>query len=259
MKKLTHTGVDLAYDESGSGDARPMVFIHGWGCDHSYFAPQLELFRTLRHTVTVDLRGHGASDAPYQVYTVRGLADDLAWQCRELGLADPILVGHSMGGQVALECAACYPDRVGAVVLIDSVLFPPVLLRDQARALVGALEGPEYLSVLPGITDMFFLPSDAPDLKAKYTRSLMATPQHVLVSSLLGHIPDYDATDAASGCRCPIAYIGSEAPFADLVRFRELCPSIKTGQTIGSGHFSPLMVPEQINTMLQGFERAYVT
>jgi hypothetical protein len=43
-----------------------------------------------------------------------------------------------------------------------------------------------------------------------------------------------------------------------LARFKQLCPQLKVAQTLGSGHFSPLIVPEQINTMPQGFEHAYL-
>jgi hypothetical protein len=45
---------------------------------------------------------------------------------------------------------------------------------------------------------------------------------------------------------------------ANLSKFREFCPHLKVGQTFGSGHFSTLLVPEQVNAMIQGFERAYV-
>jgi hypothetical protein len=67
-----------------------------------YFAPQQKFFGTTRRTVAVDLRCHGASDAPRQEYTVADFADDLAWQCRLLELKKPIVVGRSMGGTAML-------------------------------------------------------------------------------------------------------------------------------------------------------------
>jgi hypothetical protein len=63
---------------------------------------------------------------------------------------------------------------------------------------------------------------------------------------------------AAAACGIPIAYIGAEKALVDLSRFKQVCPQLKVAQTLGSGHFSPLIVPEQINSMLQGFERAYL-
>ena len=59
-----------------------MLFVHGFGCDHTHFAPQAEFFSRSHCIVSVDLRGHGRSDAPYQTYTMAAFADDLAWLCR---------------------------------------------------------------------------------------------------------------------------------------------------------------------------------
>jgi sigma-B regulation protein RsbQ len=84
-------GVNLAHEDSKEGSS-PMLFIHGWGCDHSVFAPQVEFFRTRHRVVSVDLRGHGSSDAPRQEYTMAGFAEDLVWLCTELNLVKPILV-----------------------------------------------------------------------------------------------------------------------------------------------------------------------
>ena len=67
----------------------------------------------------MDLRGHGESDKPSQTYTMDGLADDLAWLLGELGVARPVVVGHSMGGVVALVLAARYPELPAAIVMVD--------------------------------------------------------------------------------------------------------------------------------------------
>jgi pimeloyl-ACP methyl ester carboxylesterase len=86
----------------------------------------------------VDLRGHGESDAPHQDYTMAVFADDLAWLCTELALMRPIVVGHSMGGNVALELAARYPGLPSSLVMIDSVVLPPRAMLDNS-AVSGAL------------------------------------------------------------------------------------------------------------------------
>jgi pimeloyl-ACP methyl ester carboxylesterase len=72
----------------------------------------------------MDLRGHGESDAPSERYTVRLFADDLASTCTQLGIMSPVVIGHSLGGLVALDFATAYPSQVGAAVLIDSPLLP---------------------------------------------------------------------------------------------------------------------------------------
>lgn len=58
MEALSRDGVRLAYWEQGSGSP-PMLFVHGWCCDHTYFAPQVEHFAANHRAISVDLRGHG--------------------------------------------------------------------------------------------------------------------------------------------------------------------------------------------------------
>jgi pimeloyl-ACP methyl ester carboxylesterase len=103
-------GVRLAYSD-GEADLSPMLLVHGCGLDHRSFSAQAEFFRKSYRVISVDLRGHGASEAPHQDYTMTVFEDDLAWLCAELGLRKPIIVGHSMGGSV--RSRAIGPDLAG--------------------------------------------------------------------------------------------------------------------------------------------------
>lgn len=109
MPKLERDGVALAYDDAGSGTP-PLLLVHGYACDRSAMERQSACFTTRHRVVNVDLRGHGESDKPDGVYSIPSFADDLAWLCRELGLYRPVVVGHSLGGMIALDLAARYPD-----------------------------------------------------------------------------------------------------------------------------------------------------
>src|SRR6202042_1508483 len=108
---------------------------------------QAEFLSQSHHVVLVDLRGHGESDAPKQDYTMGALADDVAWLCTELALVKPIVVGHSMGGNVALELAASRPELLSSIVLIDSVVFPSQPFRDALQPVLQALGGSNYAAV----------------------------------------------------------------------------------------------------------------
>jgi pimeloyl-ACP methyl ester carboxylesterase len=72
-----------------------LVFIHGWIGDHRALLPQITHIARAKRVVAINLRGHGDSDAPEQEYTIGGFADDIAWQCRQLGLDRPVIVGAS--------------------------------------------------------------------------------------------------------------------------------------------------------------------
>ena len=252
MKFLKKDGVRLAYEDSSS-NLPPILFVHGWGCDHTFLAPQVKHFSKSHRAIAVDLRGHGKSDAPHEEYSMSSFADDLAFLCEELFLKKPVVVGHSMGGNVALEFAARYPDLPSSVVLIDSVILPPSAFIDALRPLDGALQSAEYVSVFRHAASSLFLEIDDADRKKQILAVLPKAPQHVLVPAFRQHVTEYDATAAASGCRVPVAYIGAQVSMVDLARFRSACPQLMTAQTLGAGHFSPLEVPDQINAMLTRF------
>ena len=124
MKLIEKDRVILTYEDINQG-LPAIVFVHGWGCDHTSLAAQTEFFSKSHRVVSVDLRGHGKSDAPDQDYSMAVFADDLAWLCQKLGLIKPIVIGHGMGGSVVLELSARYPDVPASIVLLNSFVFMP--------------------------------------------------------------------------------------------------------------------------------------
>jgi pimeloyl-ACP methyl ester carboxylesterase len=252
MNSAYINGSRLAYKESGAGP-KSMLFVHGWACDHTIFEAQIDYFRYAHRVVAVDLKGHGASDAPHEEYTVSGFADDLASLCRKLRLDRPTVVGHSMGGTIALDLAARYGNLLSAVVLIDSVILPDPAFVEALRPFALALDGDQYREALKQTVSTLFLDTDDQWRKANLLSAMAQVPQYVLASAFRNHITEYDAAPAAERCELPIAYIASAAKLADLDRFQCLCPQLMVGQTLGSGHFSPLEVPDLVNDMIERF------
>jgi pimeloyl-ACP methyl ester carboxylesterase len=199
----------------------------------------------------VDLRGHGKSDAPHQDYTMAAFADDLAWLCVKLALVKPIVVGHSMGGNVALELAAKYPELLSSLVMIDSAVLPSQALLDTLSPHMDEIQtGPNYLDTYRKLLSSICLPTDKQSLQLI---AALNVPKHVLASALSNHTTKYDASGAATACHVPIAYIHSIMPFLDLPRFASLTPQLVSARTLGSGHCSPMEVPDQINAMIAQF------
>lgn len=252
MPRLDRAGVGLYYEEAGSGTP-PLLLVHGWCCDHTYLAPQFAHFQRAHRVVTVDLRGHGQSDKPEQEYTRAAFTDDLIWLSGQLGLDRPVVVGHSLGGAIALDLAVRYPDLVAAIVLLDAPIAPPRANWPARQRLVEELHSPRYLAAATRyVADGMFLPTDDPDRKAKIVAGMTAAPRHVLVSSF-ENIVRYDTEAAAAALRVPVLSIVCSQPRSDLVRFRELCPHLVQGQTVGAGHFLQLEVPDQVNAMIERF------
>jgi len=104
----------LAYTESGDG--QPVVLLHGLTCNAAYWLRVIPLLDGLR-VFAVDLRGHGLSEHR-ESYRYADYVDDLLSQIDELGLERVPVVGHSLGGYVAL-LAATGSDRIAAVLAID--------------------------------------------------------------------------------------------------------------------------------------------
>lgn len=252
MQFLSRDRVRLAFEEQGAGSP-PMLLVHGWSCNHTHFAPQAAHFSQRHRVVSVDLRGHGVSDAPEQDYTMAGFADDLAFLCQQLGIVRPIVVGHSMGGVIAFELAARHPDLVGAVVAIDSPLVPPDALGSMIAGFVDGLKSPEYQNVTRGfVNNVLFLATDDAERRARITEEMAGAHQHVMASAM-ECIFSCDTAASATGCLVPALLINAAAPLADLNRLRELCPHVMIGQTVGAGHFNHLEVPEQVNAMIERF------
>ena len=99
---------------------RTVVFVHGAGLDHSWFALQSRYFGYHGWNVlAVDLPGHGRSEGP-PLPTVPAMADWLFALLEKAALEKAAIVGHSMGSLIAVECAARQPARVEAIALIGT-------------------------------------------------------------------------------------------------------------------------------------------
>lgn len=255
MPFLHRDSVALYYELS-RGDAAPVVLIHGWCCDHRHMAPLAQHFAQAGHTVlALDLRGHGRSDQPRQAYPIGAFADDVAWCCHALGLQRPVLIGHSMGGIVAYELALHEPQLPGAIVMLDSAVVLPAAAREAVAHLLGRLSGPDYAETLREFVGrVFFLASDDAPRKASILDAMSAAPQHVMLAAYAG-LAEYDAASMAGRYDGPALYIAANepSPRGDMARLRELLPQVQVGQTVGSGHFCQLEVPEQVQAMIERF------
>lgn len=253
MAWLDRDGVSLFYDEADGADTL-FLFVHGIACDHTYLKPQFEYFARLGHrVVSVDLRGHGQSDAPECDYTMGLFADDLAWMCGQLGLEKPVVVGHSLGGEISLALAVASPDLPSAVVLMDSTIMPPQWRTESMRPFIDSLRTPDYSDELRKYFLRLFLPTDDQGRKERILEAASKTPSHVVASAWMEGFFDYDTAAAAAACTVPILYIDAGTPNTNLARFSELCPQLVIGRTVGAGHFIQLEVPDQVNPMIERF------
>jgi pimeloyl-ACP methyl ester carboxylesterase len=257
MATITHKGVKLAYEERGVGKP-PFVFIHGWTCNRSFFAPQAEHFERRHRVVSLDLRGHGESDKPPGAYPISAYVDDIAFLIGELGLGKVVAVGHSMGGITVLELGAAHPDKVAAIVMVDPapLVFPPEL-KAGVEGLVAAIEAGNNEPRRQFITNNLFMPTSDRALVDRVLQVMMASPSHVASAAMKG-ILGFDGPGAASRCKVPALHLAAQPPLNPPHLMSQWLPAAVNGLTVGAGHFNMMEAPDQVNGMIEGFLRHYV-
>jgi 3-oxoadipate enol-lactonase len=144
-------GVALEVTDAGRGPA--LLLVHGFGGAKEDFADHVDALAARHRVVTFDHRGHGESDGPTELaaYSLDRLAADVLGVADALGIGSFRLLGYSMGGMVARRVVLAHPERIDALVLMDTSPGPiprldPEML--EAAATVMLDEGKEVLKPL---------------------------------------------------------------------------------------------------------------
>ena len=249
---LSHNGVGLAYDTAGAGDPG-MVFVHGWLCDRSYFAPQFEHFATGHAVATMDLRGHGDSGQPDPdpgSYDVDVLADDVLAVVEAAGLDSPVVVGHSLGALIGLACAA-RSEAIRALVMVEPAPITNEAVKAFFRESFDAVNADDDRSWRTAFVKRLFLPTDV----ARRCDIIKEMPEvsSRIAAALIRAMGEFDGAGALGKVNVPVLSIGSAVPTNASADLRRVCPTISIGQTVGAGHFNQLEVPDQVNAMIERF------
>lgn len=117
MKQFQFKGHRVSYLESGAGT--PLVFLHNGGNDHRIWDRQVAHFSRTHRVIAPDHLGYGASDKPALEYTLPLFTEMVAALVEELALAPVALIGHCIGGAMAINYAAQHPEQVSRVVAFN--------------------------------------------------------------------------------------------------------------------------------------------
>ena len=131
MPKLSRAGVQIYYEVHGQGSA--LLLSHGYSATSQMWHGQIDAFAPFYKLITWDMRGHGQSDYPedQNAYSEDATVDDMAAVLDEVGARDAIVGGLSLGGYMSLAFRLRHPERVKALLIIDT---GPGFKNDQARA-----------------------------------------------------------------------------------------------------------------------------
>jgi pimeloyl-ACP methyl ester carboxylesterase len=251
-KTLTVTatdGVPIHYSVQGKGEPA-LVFVHCWSCDRNLWDNQVPVFAKQYRVVTIDLPGHGESGQERKNWSVESFADDVNTVITKLNLKRVVLIGSSMGGPIAVEATRRIPDRVVAIVPVDTLQnvenkVPPEQLAEVIKQLRS-----DYKTAVTGFLNQFFFSANTPiAVKNRVISEVTSRPPELAVRILEG-IFAYDAAPALGKIKVPIQAINSDLNPTNLEVNRKYAPQFDAAIIKGTGHYPMLEDPERFNALL---------
>lgn len=248
-------GTEIAYKVEGNG-AKTLLFLHGWTRSSSDWSDHAVDFSSQYKTVTIDLAGHGASGLNRTEWTIKSFSRDVEAVIDHLELKNVIIVGHSLGGLVALETARTSAESTSGVVIVDEISnveskesFSTVLT---ARLL--SLVNYEYTLQL-FLGDYF---GEEPDenLKNRVIAESYSLPPTISRSILFGKGGYFDyfnneVLPAFKAAKAPIAFINAEGENFPNETNLKYQPTVIMEEIPNSGHFLIVENPNEFSGVLQ--------
>ena len=245
-------GVQIHYEFGGSGSPA-LIFIHGWNCDRSYWSAQLPFFAATHQVVAIDLSGHGDSGINREEWSMANFGADVAAVADALQLEDIILVGHSMGGPVALEAARLLKGRVKMVIGADTLSDVSLRYADEQLAgMLGAMTA-DFAGTVEGLVrSSFFLPTSDPALIDQIASDMGAAPPVAGIGAFEGFARwfDEDVDKTLADIEVPIRLINSDYRPTNVGAGQALTASFEATLMSGVGHFVMQEDPAQFNAIM---------
>ena len=245
-------GVQIHYESGGSGSPA-LVFIHGWNCDRSYWSAQLPFFAATHQVVAIDLAGHGDSGINREEWSMANFGDDVAAVADALQLEDIILVGHSMGGPVALEAARLLTGRVKMVIGADTLSDVSLRYADEQLAGMLAAMKADFPGTVEGLVrSSFFMPTSDPALIDQIAHDMGAAPPAAGIGAFEGFARWFneDVEKTLADIKVPIRLINSDYRPTNTFAGQALTASFEATLMSGVGHFVMQEDPAQFNAIM---------
>jgi len=260
-KEAVVDGVRLAYDDEGTGPV--LLCLHSIAHGARDYA---ELRGALRHrfrVIALDWPGHGSSGDDAEPASARRYAALLAGFVEALGLRDPVLIGNSIGGSAALRFAGAHPERVRALVLVDSAgldradALARIVCGALARFFAAGARGARWFPKWFGRYYRIVLPGKP--ARAQRERIVAAAYASAPVLSQAWSSfaePDADQRHIARGLRCPVFVAWARGD--RVIQLRRNRPAIEAipdvrFETFPGGHSPFLECPEAFMPALASF------
>jgi pimeloyl-ACP methyl ester carboxylesterase len=235
-------------------EGRSVVLLHGWMTSGSVFAELLEVWRPEGVRLLVpDLRGAGSAELAPGGYALARYADDVIAVLDAEGADRAVLIGHSMGGQIAQLVAATRPDRVAGLCAVLPVPAAGLPLPAEASAMFRAAGGDA--AALARILDMA-----SPGLARGVRERLVAEALRVAPRCVAEAFDAWSTggfADRLGAIAAPTLVVGSDDPFLPVALLREqvVCRIVgaRLAKIDGAGHYAVSERPAVLAAILEGF------
>jgi pimeloyl-ACP methyl ester carboxylesterase len=248
---MTPDTVHIDYRAWGKGEPA-VVLIHGWACDAAYWNAQIEALKSKYTVVAVNLAGHGASEGNRTDWSMGNYGEDVATVVRQLQNRQIVLVGHSMGGVVALEASRRIGDRVIGIIAVDalkSVGLPPMKPREIERQLAPFRDN--FIEATRNYVNTTMFEKGAnPALVQKVAYDMSLEPAKVGIPSMQALLA-LDFGSLLPDIHVPVLAINSDLGATDEARIRKSLPNFHVDVLDHTGHFLMMEAPQRFNPVLE--------
>lgn len=235
---VDNEGVALQTYRTGSGP--PLLFLHGYYDDGRRWVRPADDLRDDYEMVTLDCRGHGKSDAPESGYSIDDRISDIDAILDHFDLAEPVLVGHSMGATTAGWYAARRSDQIGGVVLLDPESFHDLPDMDDAEleaAVRQQVEGQDEWTIEDVIDEHYeYLNREQAERLAEAS---LAVSEHAVVQLALEGYPT-PLVDQFPAMDCPVLVLRSDRDVETRTRDLDAADTLPNGRLVhipDAGHY----------------------
>lgn len=248
--------ISLYYEDYGTSDQVPLIFLHGVMASSQIWIPQVDHFKDKRRIVIFDLRGHGQSDKPHEKYSINQFSDDLYSFMNSLKIEKAIIAGYSMGGMTALRFILDHPEMVEKLILLDTTPKSSYSFGRRLVFLVSQLAmSIAYESFMKYYISSVFR-RDCPKSEIeKALERVLKNPKHV-VRSCFSTIKDFDVLSELGNIQVPTLIIHGGQSFNPLEQARDMKKHIPNAELVvveGAGHAMTSETPEAICEAVEQF------
>jgi 3-oxoadipate enol-lactonase len=263
--KVQVNGITMACTDRGSG--LPLVFLHAFPLNRTMWQPQEEGLSSGFRVITMDLRGHGESDAPLWHYSLDQAADDICGLLDHLSIRQAVFIGLSMGGYILFSLYRKYPDRVRGLIFADTKAQGDSVESQQGRfqmAQTVYTQGPGAIAdiMIPRLLSPATVgtkPATVQCVRAMIEGNQMSG----IAGDLMAMAERPDSVPLLRRIGCPSYIIVGEldvaTPVSDATFMAEHIPGARLAIIPQAGHLSNLEQPETFNEIVRAFMTTFAT